>query len=136
MCRVFEMTLANRDRPRQRRGIAALAEEFTREPRTMTAALDGNLSSKASLISLISCDTDANRGGLRPGQGRFDKEAVMEFPKCQKCSNGILIPLSDYGQEGASVMFKAWVCTNPDCGFSLRVDKGEVSYGKKIEHKH
>ena len=58
----------------------------------------------------------------------------MELPKCQKCNNGLLIPLSDYGQEGASVMFKAWVCTNPDCGFSLRVDKGDVTYGKKIEH--
>jgi len=64
------------------------------------------------------------------------KEVEMEFPKCQKCNNGVLIPLSDYGQEGASVLFKAWVCTHPDCGFSLRVDKGEVSYGKKVEHKH
>jgi hypothetical protein len=60
----------------------------------------------------------------------------MEWPKCQKCNNGALIPLSDYGQEGASVMFKAWVCTNPDCGFSLRVDKGEVTYGRRIETKH
>ena len=33
-------------------------------------------------------------------------------------------------------IFKAWVCTNPECGFSLRVDKGDVTYGKKIEHKH
>ena len=64
------------------------------------------------------------------------KEAVMDFPKCLKCNNGILIPLSDYGQEGASVLFKAWVCTSPDCGFSLRVDKGEVTYGKKIDFKH
>ena len=55
----------------------------------------------------------------------------MDLPKCQKCNNGILIPLSDYGQDGASVIFKAWACTNPDCGFSLRVDKGEVTYGKK-----
>jgi hypothetical protein len=60
----------------------------------------------------------------------------MELPKCQKCNNGLLIPLSDYGQEGATVVFKAWVCTNPECGFSLRVDKGDVTYGKKIEHKH
>jgi hypothetical protein len=60
----------------------------------------------------------------------------MDLPKCQKCNNGILIPLSDYGQDGASVIFKAWACTNPDCGFSLRVDKGEVTYGKKIEPKH
>ena len=61
---------------------------------------------------------------------------MLEFPKCQKCNNGTLIPLSDYGQEGASVIFKSWACTNPECGFSLRVDKGEVTYGKKIEHKH
>ena len=60
----------------------------------------------------------------------------MDLPKCQKCNNGLLIPLSDYGQDGASVMFKAWACTNPDCGFSIRVDKGEVSYGKRIEPKH
>jgi hypothetical protein len=46
-----------------------------------------------------------------------------------------LIPLSDYGQEGSAVIFKAWACTDPDCGFSLRIDKGEVSYGKKIEQK-
>jgi hypothetical protein len=68
-----------------------------------------------------------------------ERSGVMDFPsfpKCQKCEAGVLIPLSDYGQEGASVLFKAWVCTNPDCGFSLRVDKGEVTYGKKIETKH
>ena len=46
----------------------------------------------------------------------------MELPKCQKCNGGLLIPLSDYGQEGATVLFKAWVCTNPDCGFSLRIE--------------
>src|SRR3984893_15758170 len=61
---------------------------------------------------------------------------LPSFPKCQKCEVGVLIPLSDYGQEGASVLFKAWVCTNPDCGFSLRVDKGEVTYGSGIEAKH
>ena len=67
---------------------------------------------------------------------RRTKEAEMDLPKCLKCNRGTLIPLSDYGQEGASVMFKAWVCTNPECGFSLRVDKGEVTYGKKIDFKH
>src|SRR3989442_7494028 len=70
-----------------------------------------------------------------PGQGVWAAGGVMELPKCQKCNNGTLIPLSDYGQEGASVIFKAWACTNPECGFSLRIDKGEVTYGKKIEHK-
>ena len=59
----------------------------------------------------------------------------MELPKCQKCDIGTLIPLSDYGQDGSSVMYKAWVCANPECGFSLRIDKGEVSYGRRIELK-
>jgi hypothetical protein len=31
----------------------------------------------------------------------------MDLPKCQKCNNGILIPLSDYGQDGASVMSRS-----------------------------
>ncbi len=59
----------------------------------------------------------------------------MELPKCQKCDTGTLIPLSDYGQDGASVRYKAWVCTNLECGFSLRIDKGEVSYGRRIDLK-
>lgn len=62
------------------------------------------------------------------------KEAVeMEFPKCMKCGQGHLVPLSDYGTDGASVLYKAWVCVNPECGFSLRIDKGQVTYGKKPE---
>ena len=36
-----------------------------------------------------------------------------QFPACQKCGSGTLIPLSDYGRDGASVTYKAWVCTNP-----------------------
>ncbi len=56
----------------------------------------------------------------------------QSFPECQKCGNGVLIPLSDYGREGAAIRFKAWACTNPECGFSIRIDNGEVSYGKTI----
>ena len=56
------------------------------------------------------------------------------YPTCQKCANGVLIPLSDYGREGATIIFKAWVCTNPQCGFNLRIDNGEVSIGKELGH--
>jgi len=56
----------------------------------------------------------------------------LNFPKCQKCTNGTLIPLSDYGREGATILFKAWVCTNPDCGFNIRIDNGEISLGRSI----
>jgi hypothetical protein len=55
-----------------------------------------------------------------------------EFPKCQKCAQGVLIPLSDFGQDGAPITFKAWVCTNPDCGFHIRIDRGEISIGTSI----
>jgi hypothetical protein len=55
-----------------------------------------------------------------------------EYPKCLKCEKGVLIPLSDYGREGATIMYKAWVCTNPDCGFNLRIDNGEISMGRTI----
>jgi len=54
------------------------------------------------------------------------------FTECQKCSTGVLLPLSDYGRDGAPIMFKAWVCSNPECGFSVRIDNGEVSFGKTI----
>jgi hypothetical protein len=61
--------------------------------------------------------------------GDMDK---TEWPACQKCSQGTLIPLSDYGREGAPITYKAWVCTNPDCGFNLRIDNGEISFGRAI----
>ena len=34
--------------------------------------------------------------------------------------------------DGASVTYKAWVCTNPLCGFNLRIDNGEVSIGRAL----
>jgi hypothetical protein len=62
-------------------------------------------------------------------------EGKQAFPQCLKCNKGCLLPLSDYGQEGATVTYKAWACNNPDCGFSIRIDKGEVTYGKRIQPK-
>ena len=43
-----------------------------------------------------------------------------EWPACQKCS------------QGAPITYKAWVCTNPECGFNLRIDNGEISFGRTI----
>lgn len=39
---------------------------------------------------------------------------------------------SDYGRDGASITCKAWVCSNPDCGFNLRIHNGEISFGRAI----
>ena len=60
----------------------------------------------------------------------------FEYLHCQKCNSGKLIPLSDYGPDGASEIFKAWVCTNPTCGLYFRIDKGQVSYGIGMERRH
>jgi hypothetical protein len=54
------------------------------------------------------------------------------YPNCLKCKTGVLIPLSDYGREGSSILYKAWACTNPECGFNIRIDNGEISRGNEI----
>ena len=54
------------------------------------------------------------------------------FTSCLKCNKGTLLPLSDYGRDGAPIMYKAWVCNNPECGFNIRIDNGEISRGRDI----
>lgn len=54
------------------------------------------------------------------------------FARCLRCKEGILLPLSDYGRDGAPIKFKAWACNNPTCGFNIRIDNGEISYGRAI----
>jgi hypothetical protein len=57
---------------------------------------------------------------------------VTELPPCRKCGKGQLLPMSDYGRDGAPITFKAWACSNPECGFNLRIDNGEISFGRPI----
>jgi len=64
-------------------------------------------------------------------EGRF-RDMEDRFPECRKCSAGVLIPLSDYGRDGAPITYKAWVCTNPSCGYNLRIDNGEISVGRAL----
>ena len=54
------------------------------------------------------------------------------FPVCRKCGEGDLVPLSDFGSQGASVMYKAWVCTNPSCAFNLKIRNGEVYVNEPV----
>jgi hypothetical protein len=69
------------------------------------------------------------RRSLRAG-GTVDK--VSELPGCRKCREGTLLPLSDYGRDGAPITYKAWACSNPECGFNVRIDNGELSYGRTV----
>ena len=54
------------------------------------------------------------------------------FTSCLKCNTGVLMPLSDYGRDGAPIRYKAWVCSNPECGFNIRIDNGEITFGRTI----
>src|SRR5215211_2924077 len=57
---------------------------------------------------------------------------LSNFPKCQKCKSGDLVPLSDFGSQGAPIHYKAWVCTNPDCGFNLKIRNGDVYMNEPV----
>jgi hypothetical protein len=56
----------------------------------------------------------------------------VSFPKCLKCKVGDLVPLSDFGSQGAPIHYKAWVCTNPDCGFNIKIRNGDVYFNEPI----
>ncbi|MXW55799.1 MAG: hypothetical protein F4Z33_00340 [Gemmatimonadales bacterium] len=58
------------------------------------------------------------------------------FTECLSCTKGVLLPLSDYGRDGAPIRYKAWVCSNPDCGFNIRIDNGEISFGRNIQQSY
>ena len=67
--------------------------------------------------------------------GAFQVEVVLVeavLPKCQACKKGDLVPLSDFGGQGASIHYKAWVCTNPDCGFNIKIRNGDVYLNEPI----
>jgi hypothetical protein len=68
-----------------------------------------------------------------PGKNQSRTLYGKSFPECLKCKRGFLVPLSDYGREGATIMYKAWVCTNPECGYNIRIDNGDISQGREIK---
>ena len=50
---------------------------------------------------------------------------------CRKCHEGDLLPLSDFGSQGAPI-YKAWVCSNPGCGFNIKIRNGDVYLNEPI----
>ena len=54
------------------------------------------------------------------------------WPECHKCGSGALLPLSDFGGQGALIHYKAWVCSNPDCGFNIKIRNGDVYLNEPI----
>jgi len=63
------------------------------------------------------------------------EEGLVEqngWPECRKCLSGNLLPLSDFGSQGAPIHFKAWVCSNPECGFNIKIRNGDVYLNEPI----
>jgi len=54
------------------------------------------------------------------------------FPECRKCGNGHLVPLSDFGSQGASITYKAWICTNPQCLFNIKIRNGDLIINEPV----
>lgn len=63
-------------------------------------------------------------------------QAPGEWTECLKCREGRLLPLSGEGRDGAAVRYRAWVCSNPECGFNVRFDEGEISFGRPVARSH
>lgn len=54
------------------------------------------------------------------------------WPVCRRCDDGDLLPLSDFGGQGAPVHYKAWVCSKPGCGFNIKIRNGDVYLNEPI----
>ena len=54
------------------------------------------------------------------------------FPDCRACAEGSLLPLSDFGSQGAPIHYKAWVCSNPECGINIKIRNGDVYLNEPI----
>lgn len=65
-------------------------------------------------------------------RGAVVDESESNFPACQSCETGSLVPLSDFGGQGAAVHWKAWVCTNPSCRYNLKIRNGEVYMNEPV----
>ena len=57
---------------------------------------------------------------------------MLPLVRCKKCGIGTMLPLSDYGQDGAAILYKAWVCDSPTCGYNLRMDRGQVTTLRRL----
>ena len=55
-----------------------------------------------------------------------------EFPICKDCSNGNLLPLSDFGSQGAPIHYKAWGGSLPSCGYNIKIRNGDVYINEPI----
>lgn len=69
---------------------------------------------------------DYERGEDVTEDDEDEVEEFEQFPVCQRCQIGTLLPFSDHERDGATLRYKAWVCSNPGCGFNLKIRRGDI----------
>lgn len=69
---------------------------------------------------------------LWKGASNVANDLENGYPRCRKCGVGDLVPLSDFGSQGASIQFKAWVCTNPECRFNVKIRNGDIFINEPV----
>ena len=58
---------------------------------------------------------------------------MSSWPECLACDEqGVLVPLSDFGGQGAPVHYKAWVCTSPNCDYNIKIRNGDIHVNEPI----
>src|SRR2546421_10997414 len=77
----------------------------------------------------------ASSASSKGGREESMLSETLPLVRCKKCGIGTMLPLSDYGQDGAAILYKAWVCDSPTCGYNLRIDRGQVTYGDLVQPK-
>ncbi len=74
--------------------------------------------------------------GSRIAPSRAGVADMEAFPPCRRCRDedrdGDLVPLSDFGSQGAPIHYKAWVCTNPKCDYNIKIRNGDVILDEPI----
>ena len=92
--------------------------------------LFGSLARRGQTSTADGMESWARSGPQYFGKGASNVE--NGFPRCRKCGAGELVPLSDFGSQGASIQFKAWVCTNPECRFNVKIRNGDIFINEPV----
>ncbi len=57
---------------------------------------------------------------------------MPDLPECRACNAGDLVPFSDIAAHRSDINFQGWICTNPECGFNLKIRNGEIRLNEPI----
>ena len=55
---------------------------------------------------------------------------LATLPKCPNCENGELLPFCDETKESKNLYLKAWACSNKECKYFIKFDRGDIVTGE------